>query len=392
MPELASWLAYQQGLHSADIELGLDRVRTVFNVLKLSLSCQTVIVAGTNGKGTCVHALDALAQAAGLRSVRYTSPHLYRYNERICIDGVPATDAQLCAAFEAIETARCQTPLTFFEFGTLAALYIAAQQKPAVLLLEVGLGGRLDATNIIDADLAILCSLGLDHREWLGDTLEQIAREKAGVCRAGSPVIVADPLSWDYYAPVIAPLQTGPVSLASRDFPLHADAGLPPLSLGAAAQAVRVLEWPLADEHIEAVLSQLRVPGRMECRQRDYGELILDVAHNTEAVDRLLQCLELRPAMSTWLVCGVQSDKDIAAMLPRLTAVTERVFLADLPAPRGSPAQNLLAHCAQADRARCFGSPQQALCAAEEQAAAHAQPVRIIMCGSFVTLGMSGLG
>lgn len=392
MPDLASWLAYQQGLHQADIELGLERVRTVFAALELDILSQVVIVAGTNGKGSCVHALDALAQAAGLRTLRYTSPHLYRYNERVCIDGAAASDEQLCQAFEVIESARAELPLTYFEFGTLAALVICAQQQPDVLLLEVGLGGRLDATNIMDADLAILCSLGLDHREWLGDTLEQIAPEKAGVCRAGSPVIVADPQSWEYYAPAIDRCGAAPVFLAGRDFPLRSEGDLPPLSLGAAAQAARILGWSVGEERMEAVLSQLRVPGRMECRPRPYGELILDVAHNTEAVSRLLHRVQARPAMATFVVCGVQADKDIPGMLPLLTALAEQVFLADLPAPRGSQAQDLVPFCAASAATLCFPDPRNALQAAEQQAKAHTEPVRIIMCGSFVTLGMSGLG
>nr|MBV6631120.1 bifunctional folylpolyglutamate synthase/dihydrofolate synthase [Oceanococcus sp. HetDA_MAG_MS8] len=392
MPDLASWLAYQQDLHNAEIDLGLERVRSVFAALGLRLPSQIVIVAGTNGKGSCVHALDALAQAAGKRTLRYTSPHLYRYNERICVDGAPVSDESLCTAFAAIEAARGQTPLTFFEFGTLAALYIAAQLRPDVVLLEVGLGGRLDATNIVDADAAILCSLGLDHQEWLGHSLDLIAKEKAGVCRRARPVVVADPQTWEYYAPSIHAIQAGPVWLAGRDYALRSEGDLPHLSLGAAVCAADVLGWRLSSAQVEDVFSRLSIPGRMEIRSRDYGELVLDVAHNLEAVQRLLERLRHRPDMPTWVICGVQADKDVAAMLPALTAQAEQVFLTDLPAPRGSLAEDLRLHCAEGVPVRCFAHPQQALSAAESAAHAHPQPLRIIMCGSFVTLGMSGLG
>ena len=194
MRPLADWLAHQQAQHPNSIELGLERVREVASRLGiLPWRIPTVLVAGTNGKGSTVACLTELARASGLRVGTYTSPHLQHYNERIAIDGAPVSDAQLIEAFERIEQARGTVPLTFFEYGTLAAYLVFATQRVEVAMVEVGLGGRLDATNIIDADVAVITSIGLDHMDWLGPTVEHIGREKAGICRAGHPVILGMP-------------------------------------------------------------------------------------------------------------------------------------------------------------------------------------------------------
>ena len=187
---LDDWLAHQQAQHPNAIELGLDRVRAVATRLGiLPWRIPSVIVGGTNGKGSTVAYLTALARHSGLRVGTYTSPHLQRYNERIAIDGAPILDESLIALFERIEAARHGVALTFFEYGTLAAYLAFIEAKVDIAIIEVGLGGRLDATNIIDADVAVLTSVGLDHMEWLGPTREDIGREKAGIFRAGSPVV-----------------------------------------------------------------------------------------------------------------------------------------------------------------------------------------------------------
>ena len=184
--QLTDWLAHQEAQHPKAIELGLERVRAV--ALKLGLlpwSIPAVIVGGTNGKGSTVAFLTALAREAGLKVGTYTSPHLQRYNERVEINGEPVADALLISAFERIEVARGAISLTFFEYGTLAAFIVFAEQAVDAAVIEVGLGGRLDATNIIDADVAVLCSVGLDHQDWLGPTIEDIGGEKSGIFRAG---------------------------------------------------------------------------------------------------------------------------------------------------------------------------------------------------------------
>ncbi|MGH8253075.1 MAG: bifunctional folylpolyglutamate synthase/dihydrofolate synthase [Steroidobacteraceae bacterium] len=190
---LAEWLAYQETLHPRSIDLGLERVRVVAERLALLPPAgRTAIVGGTNGKGSTAAMLAELAQAHGFRVGLFTSPHLSRYQERICIDGAEVAEAALCAAFTEIEAARGAESLTYFEFNTLAALLVFRAAGVDMTVLEVGLGGRLDATNLIDADVAVLCSVAMDHREWLGDTLESIGREKAGIFRAGKPVILGD--------------------------------------------------------------------------------------------------------------------------------------------------------------------------------------------------------
>ena len=182
---LAEWLSYQQDLHPRSIDLGLERVRAVADRLGLLPPvARSALIGGTNGKGSTAALLAALAQAHGERVGLFTSPHLWRYQERITIDGLEVRDEQLCAAFEQIEAARRSESLTYFEFNTLAALLVFRAGRVDINVLEVGLGGRLDATNIVDADVAVLCSVGLDHRDWLGDTLESIGAEKAGIFRA----------------------------------------------------------------------------------------------------------------------------------------------------------------------------------------------------------------
>lgn len=190
---LAQWLEYIQQLHPQEIDMGLDRLRQVADRLALGKPAPVVItVTGTNGKGSHVAILDALFRQLGYRSASYTSPHLLRFNERICLNGQFADDEAICQALAAVELARQQVSLSFFEFTTLAAFWLMARESLDVAILEVGLGGRLDAVNLIDADVSVISSIGLDHQEWLGDTRDDVAREKAGIFRAGKPAVCAD--------------------------------------------------------------------------------------------------------------------------------------------------------------------------------------------------------
>ena len=190
---LPDWLAYQEQLHPVVIELGLERVRRVATRLQLLAAPPlTITVGGTNGKGSTTTLLALIYREAGLCVGAYTSPHLYRYNERVAINGSPVADAALCRAFMAIEQARAGDSLSYFEFGTLAALWLFREAKVDVQVLEVGLGGRLDAVNILDADAALVTQIGLDHQDWLGDNRDAIGREKAGIFRAGRPAVIAD--------------------------------------------------------------------------------------------------------------------------------------------------------------------------------------------------------
>src|SRR5215813_13024802 len=188
--DLAGWLAYIERLHPKTIALGLDRVHAVLDRLAVPKFCPILTVGGTNGKGSTCAMLESMLRAAGKRVGCYTSPHLLRYNERVRVDGVDVEDAALTDAFERIERARAEIALTYFEFGTLAALWIFAQSGLDAAVLEVGLGGRLDAVNIVDADAAIVTTVDLDHQDWLGNDRDSIGREKAGIARPGRPAVV----------------------------------------------------------------------------------------------------------------------------------------------------------------------------------------------------------
>ena len=191
---LSEWLNWQETLHPTEIELDLERVRQVQKSMGLLTPSFTVIsVAGTNGKGSCVAMLAAIYRGAGYRVGAYTSPHLLKYNERICIDGEPVTDQELCSAFERVDQNRKDTSLTYFEFGTLAALQVFTERDVQVAILEVGLGGRLDAVNCVDADVALITIIVMDHMQWLNDSRDAIGQEKTGIMRSGKPIVYAEP-------------------------------------------------------------------------------------------------------------------------------------------------------------------------------------------------------
>lgn len=190
---LAGWLSALESAHPVQIDMGLERVRVVARRLELDRAdCPVITVAGTNGKGSCVATAERLLLASGKRTGVYTSPHLRRYNERVRLDGNEVSDGALCRAFEAVEEARRGTSLTYFEHGTLAALHVFREARPDRLVLEVGLGGRLDAVNIVDPTVAVVTSIGLDHQDWLGPDRESIAGEKAGIFRLGAPAVIGD--------------------------------------------------------------------------------------------------------------------------------------------------------------------------------------------------------
>jgi dihydrofolate synthase/folylpolyglutamate synthase len=361
---VADWLAWQERLHPKNIALGLTRVREV--ALRLGLpgtAALTLTIAGTNGKGSSAHLSAEICRRAGHRTGLYTSPHLLRYHERIVLDGRPVSDDALCAAFRAVEQARGDIALTYFEFGTLAALWLFREWQVAVQVLEVGLGGRLDAVNLVDADAALVTNIGLDHLDWLGPDREAIGFEKAHVYRGGRPAIFADaapPASVVAHARTIA----ADLRLAQRDY--HVDvqgdrwwwrrAGrslddLPLPGLHGAAQlrnAAGVLalldavgdRLPIADSTIRAALPALRLPGRF---QRD-GRWILDVAHNAEAAAVLADNLRAQVGSEpVHLVLGMLSDKPVATFCEALTPQITSVRYASLPPPRGLSAGELAA-------------------------------------------------
>ncbi len=371
---LQEWLDYQQRVHPATIDLSLDRIRSV--ALRLDLlhpGCPLTIVGGTNGKGSTATMLASMLRACGRRVGLFTSPHLLRYTERVQIDGQPVPEEALVGAFERIERARGATTLTFFEYSTLGALQVFRDASVNALVLEVGLGGRFDATNILDADVAVLCSVGLDHRDWLGDTLEAIGREKAGIFRAGRPVVLGSadmPASvWDAVRTLGCRAFTAGRDFHWRRCDSRAGAGdwdyegpgcrlaqLPPPALAGAIQyanaagaltALQLLKIPAACEQqrMAQALRALHLPGRLQIALIDGIEWILDVAHNAPAAAVLAQALAARPSSGhTLAVAGVLADKDAAAIAHALEPLVDQWILAGLAdQARGQSAEALAA-------------------------------------------------
>jgi len=408
---VADWLAYQEQLHARPIDMGLERVAEVARRLGLLPNRTfTLTFAGTNGKGSSATLASLICREAGLRTGLYTSPHLYRYQERIRIDGEPVADAMLCQAFRAIEQARREISLTYFEFGTLAALWCFAQAQVQVQVLEVGLGGRLDAVNIVDADAAVVVSIGLDHQDLLGPDRESIGFEKAGVFRAERPAVCADP------DPPRSVVQTAErlgarLWLKGRDFEYSGGAdrwtwsgpgqrwvdlplpGLPgdaqlrnASGVLAALLAVRD-RLPVSEAAIRAALPRLQLPGRCEHR----GQRILDVGHNAESAVVLAEHLRQLPDRGKIrLVLGMLSDKPVEAFAAALAPCVAESFFASLPPPRGLPAMELRQRASLGGlRGEAYSSVADALQAAE---AASASEDWTVICGSFLTVAAVGNG
>lgn len=362
---LPDWLDYQQRVHARGVDLGLERVHAVWRRMGSPQAPLAITVGGTNGKGSTVAFLDAMLAAAGHRVGSYTSPHLTRYNERVHVADADADDVDLCAAFARIEDARGEVPLTYFEFGTLAALDLFARAAVDVAVLEVGLGGRLDATNIVDADTAIVTTVDLDHMEWLGNDRDAIGREKAGIARAGRPLIVgeAEPPAGLLDAVTRADAK---VERAGIDFGFDAGIGdgswrwwhadgtafvLPETTLQApcqhanAAAAIAALHalherLPCPPAAIVSGIRTARLRGRLQ-RLADDPELLVDVAHNPQAARVLAAWLDAHPCRGrVHAVYGALGDKDVAGVLQALGPRIAHWHLAglDVATPRGLPA------------------------------------------------------
>lgn len=406
---LADWLDYQQRVHPRAIELGLDRVREVWQRLGSPWPARFVItVGGTNGKGSTVAFLEAMLRADGKRVGAYTSPHLLRYNERVRIDGVDASDAALIEAFDRIEAARGNIALTYFEYGTLAALLLFAGAGLDVALLEVGLGGRLDAVNIIDADVTIVTTVDIDHQDWLGNDRDGIGREKAGIFRAGRPAIIGE------REPPRGLLEEGhrigaDLRIAERDFRTDVRAGdwiwkradtelvLPHPTLDAPCQhanasaaiaALHALRERLGwnPGAIARGVANARVAARLQ-RFAGTPELIVDVAHNPQAARSLAAWLGTHPETGhTFAVFGALADKDVRGIVSPLLDRIDAWHLAGLAheSPRGLDAAALadLARSASAaiDIAGVHDDVEPALAAAFAGAKSND---RIIAFGSF---------
>ena len=419
--DLAGWLSHLEGLHpkgQAGIELGLERVRRVSEALGQRPFCPVITVTGTNGKGSTVVYLESILSMAGHKVGCYSSPHLLAYNERVRIGGRPVEDASLCAAFARVEAARRQAGdvfLTYFEFGTLAAWEVFAQAGCEVLVLEVGLGGRLDAVNLYDPDLALVTTVDLDHQDWLGPDRESIGFEKAGIFRAGRPALCADAQP---PARLLEQAETlgVPLQLIGRDFGFQkddenrlqwrywsrrADGSLQRRSLaypglrGAvqlrnAALAIAALDLlaprvPVTMQAIRQGLIHAELPGRFQVLP-GRPAIVLDVGHNPQAVRVLAENLGTMGFFDkTYAVLGMLADKDVAGSIAALRGRVAHWFLADLEGPRGLKAEALAARVAEADPGTplsCHASPGSALAAAQELAG---ENDRILAFGAFHT-------
>ena len=398
---LSDWLSYLEQLHPSVIDLGLHRVGVVADRLALRhLPCRVVTVGGTNGKGTTCALLEAIYRTAGYRVGVYSSPHLLRYNERVRLDGQDVSDGDLCRAFAAIEAVRQDISLTFFEFGTLAALWLFREAAPDLVLLEVGLGGRLDATNLVESDLAGVTSIALDHCDWLGDTREAIATEKAGIFRAQKPAISGEPqppatLAATAHALGAHLLQVGEDfgrTESAESWTFHGQrerwSGLPypQLPLANAVTALAVVEQLglVVDEAaLHTGLRQARLAGRMQ-RLRLQPAVIVDVAHNPHSAHYLAQQLRLRPQTGRRLaVAGMLKDKDIQHTLSELDPLVDEWFLADLLGPRAATACELAAVLRPDAIRHCYDAVRKAYQAALAAAGAEDE---IIVLGSFYTV------
>lgn len=357
---LSVWLDYLLAIHPTEIDMGLERVTQVATRLgALSLGCTKVItVAGTNGKGSTCRMLEQIMRAAGYRVGVYSSPHILNYNERVRIDGVDAPDSDFISAFETIEAARGDTSLTFFEYATLAGLLLFKQAKLDLVILEVGLGGRLDATNIIDADVSVVTAIDLDHQAYLGDTRELVGREKAGIFRKNRPAIVGDAempasvveVANEKGALLKAVGQAFSYSQTRIGWDFRGEhwqfAGLPrpQLPLPNAATSLAALEqlWPeLSEEAIRSGLASARLSGRME-HISEAPLIILDVAHNPHAARYLAQRLdELQAKGRVYGVCGMLKDKDIEGVMQALAPSIDSWLLVTLHNERGADAGRL---------------------------------------------------
>jgi dihydrofolate synthase/folylpolyglutamate synthase len=399
---LEDWLAWLEGQHPRAIDLGLERVGVVAERLGVrSLRCPVITVGGTNGKGSTVASLVGICRAAGLRVGSYTSPHILHFNERVAIDGHAVDDATLVRAFECVQVARGEVSLTYFEFTTLAAFFIFREAGLDVAILEVGLGGRLDAVNLVDADVAVVTSIGIDHTEYLGDTRELIAVEKAGIFRAGRPAICGDtdpPPTLLAEAGRIGALLT----CRGRDFDFRDDGGSwswrgaghefvglpkPALALENAATALAALQASplvIAEPALREGLRLAALPGRLQAVAQT-PLILLDVAHNPHGAGFLMRQLPVVAGQRTLAVFAMLADKDVSGVIDACLGRIDGWYVATLDGPRGEKAGRLggLLRARGCHVAGEFHSVAAALDAARHEA----QPAdRILVFGSFHTV------
>ncbi|MEO0437210.1 MAG: cyanophycin synthetase [Pseudomonadota bacterium] len=406
--DLDGWLWHLERIHSKEIDLGLKRSAAVAARMGLlPLAATVATVAGTNGKGTVAYTTDSLLRASGKTTGRYSSPHLLRFNERITLNGKAVSDERILEAFREIEKARGEITLTYFEFSTLAALWVFAEAAVDVVILEVGLGGRLDAVNIVDADAVAITSIALDHQAWLGDSVDLIAPEKAAVARPNRPVVLAEaayppPLFTSIAAIGAKALSAGvdwtweaeadmlSVNLASGVMlgPVPMPVGLQASNLACAIQlSAVVLKADLSQAIAEAGFAQLQIPGRQQRIVYQQRELIFDVAHNPAAMEALSVFLASNPcAGRTHAIVGLMADKEVELIVKALEKSVESACAIALPGTdRALPAEELWGVLDQA--AIAIPQPDFSADAVWRQLmeGTH-EGDRIVICGSFHTV------
>ena len=410
--DLAQWLSWIEKSHPSEIELGLERLNEVYQRLNLDLSAsKVIIIGGTNGKGSTVAMLDQVLRDSGKTVGCFTSPHFLRYNERIKLNGRQAQDDVLVQAFERIYAACGDTSLTYFEYNALAALIVFADAKPDVMLLEVGLGGRLDAINIVDADISVVTTVAVDHIDWLGDDREKIGYEKAGIYRAQRPAVCGDPdapkMLLDYAAEIDAQLCARGVDFELTEYPdgqwdwqgkavsgdVVSYAGLPDINLPKpnAAVVIQVLSLLGITPEKDALANSLAVAsltGRLQRIVRHGCQYTLDVAHNPQAAEYVVNRLNAEAcAGKTWMVLGMLADKDISEVLGYLKDLADEWLLVTLDVPRGQTSAALADKLQQqgiaSSRQTAYDTVAQALESLVPQLSAGD---RVVIAGSFFTV------
>jgi len=392
---LADWLAWLEHLHPSEIDMGLERVGRVADRLSIRPATMPVIlVGGTNGKGSTVALLSDIYHHAGYKVGAYTSPHIDVFNERMCINSKMLEDKQIVQALHTIEAAREPESLTYFEYTTLAAMVAFEQADCDVALLEVGLGGRLDATNLWDCDCAILTSIALDHQDYLGDTIELIAAEKVAIGRPGKPLIIGEPNPPMNLLEIANAQNMGVIRIDNDNLPQPALAGMHQRRNAACAlEAVQALQskLPVESASIKAGLASVHVRGRFERMQIENQLVVLDVAHNPAAAETVCDALQGHyPDYRVLAVFSALKDKDIVGIVQALAPVVSSWYCAGLAVPRASVLSHLVNQIEQCQNApvRGYDSVELAWQAAHDEAknTADDQPTLILIAGSFYTL------
>lgn len=408
---LDQWLSWQESLNPREIDLGLERVARVLQRMghKAHFDCPLITVAGTNGKGSVVAYLEAIALAGGIVTCSYTSPHIMRYNERIRINGHEIDDKCLCMAFERIDRARGAEPLTYFEFGTLAAIDLFMAAKPGLVIMEIGLGGRLDAVNVMQPSTSVITTVAIDHTDWLGTDREAIGLEKAGILRRGSPAVCGDENPPQSLLEHAAKLGVD-IKLIGDDFRVEREAGkwrlhtagetmdqlpLPALvgefQLSNAATAIIAIRsltgFDATVDAIQQGLRQASLPGRFQ-RIGQQPDIILDVAHNLQAADSLVSQLKAEACSGkTHAVVAMLADKPVAELVQRLSGEIDYWYTAGLESvSRGLSASQMSDAVEQlgSDVKLCAASTVAGAC--DQALTAAAKDDRIIIFGSFYTV------